>query len=344
MIEMRSDTFTLPTREMLDAMTVAPLGDDVYGEDPTVARLEELAARMVGKPAAVLMPSGTMANLTALLTHVPRGRKVLVGDESDIYLYEAGGAAVCGGVVYEPVRTARDGTLALDALAAGCPTDPDDPQFALPALVCLENTHNRMGGRVLPVSYLAEVASFAAERGLAVHLDGARLFNASVASGVAAGDIAAHAHSVQFCLSKGLSAPIGSVLAGEPDFIARARRLRKMLGGGMRQAGVVAAAGVVALTRMVDRLADDHALAVALAAGLRRIAGITVEPVETNIVLFSAPRLGWRPLLDGAAARKLALTEFGHDRLRAVVHAGLDKRDISTAIAVVAEVMTSVRP
>jgi threonine aldolase len=339
MIEMRSDTFTLPTREMLDAIATAPLGDDVYGEDRTVARLEELAASMVGKPAAVLMPSGTMANLAALLTHVARGGKVLVGDETDIFLYEAGGAAVCGGVVYEPIPTRPDGTLALDDLAAGCPSDPDDPQFALPALICLENTHNRMGGRVLPIPYLAQVARFATERGLSVHMDGARLFNASVASAVPAPDIAAYSDSVQFCLSKGLSAPIGSILAGEVDFIARARRVRKMLGGGMRQAGIVAAAGIVALTCMVDRLASDHVLAADLAAGLAGIDGIRVEPVETNIVLFSAPRIGCRRLLARAAASGLALTEFGHGRLRAVTHVGLTKRDVDAAVVIMAKVV-----
>ncbi|WP_278256792.1 threonine aldolase family protein [Nocardioides convexus] len=214
------------------------------------------------------MPSGTMANLAALMTHVPRGGQVLVGDESDIYLYEAGGASVLGGIVYGPIATQPDGTLDLADLAAGWPPDLDDPQFALPALICVENTHNRTGGQVLATSYLAELRRFADDRGVPVHLDGARIFNAAVASGVDAAEIAQHADSLQFCLSKGLSAPIGSILAGEEAFVERARRLRKMLGGGMRQAGVVAAAGIVALTSMVDRLADDHVLAARLAAGL----------------------------------------------------------------------------
>jgi threonine aldolase len=291
MIEMRSDTFTLPTQQMMSAMTQAALGDDVYGEDPTVNRLEELAATTVGKPAACLMPSGTMANLVALLAHVPRGGKVLVGNESDIYLYEAGGASVCGGIVYEPIPTRPDGLLAMDDLAAALPSDQDDPQFALPGLICVENTHNRMGGQVLSLAYLAQLKRFAASQGLPVHMDGARIFNAAVAMGVAAERIIAHADSIQFCLSKGLSAPIGSILAGEADFIAKARRIRKMLGGGMRQAGVFAAAGLVALTSMVDRLAEDHELAAKLAAGLAEVAGIDVDPssVTTNIVRRRVP-------------------------------------------------------
>ncbi|WP_394617111.1 low-specificity L-threonine aldolase [Lentzea sp. JNUCC 0626] len=343
MIEMRSDTFTLPTARMLSEMTRAPLGDDVYGEDPTVNELEELAAKSVGKPAACLMPSGTMANLAAMLVHVPRGGKVLVGNESDIYLYEAGGASVCGGIVYEPVPTQPDGTLAIDDLAAALPPDPDDPQFALPGLVCVENTHNRMGGRVLSQGYLDQLRSFATDHGVPVHMDGARIFNAAVASGVPAAEIAAHADSLQFCLSKGLSAPIGSILAGETAFVDRARRVRKMLGGGMRQAGVFAAAGVVALTSMVDRLAEDHALAAQLAAGLADVDGIDVDAnsVTTNIVLFrvSADGLDEKSFVDAAGKRGLAVGEFGHGRIRAVTHRGLASADITRAVAIVADVV-----
>jgi threonine aldolase len=347
MIEMRSDTFTLPTEQMVAAMAEAVLGDDVYGEDPTVNRLEEAAATAVGKPAACLMPSGTMANLAALLVHVPRGGKALVGDESDIYLYEAGGASVCGGVVYEPITTQPDGTLALDDLAAGFPPDPDDPQFALPGLVCVENTHNRMGGRVLSGTYLADVRRFAEARGVPVHMDGARIFNAAVASGVPADRIAAHADSVQFCLSKGLSAPIGSILAGEADFVAKARRVRKMLGGGMRQGGVFAAAGLVALDSMVDRLAEDHAGAARLAAGLAEVDGIDVDPgsVETNIVLFrvTAEGLDDDRFLRNARDRGLAMGEFGHGRIRAVTHRGLGPKDVDAALGIVADVVREAR-
>jgi threonine aldolase len=343
MIELRSDTFTLPTKQMLSAMTAAALGDDVYGEDPTVNQLEELAAEVVGKPAACLMPSGTMANLAALLVHVPRGGKILVGNESDIFLYEAGGASVCGGIVYEPIPTQPDGTLALDDLAAALPPDSDDPQFALPGLICVENTHNRMGGRVLCQSYLAQLHSFAASHGIPVHLDGARIFNAVVATGVAAERIAAHADSIQFCLSKGLSAPIGSILAGTSGFIEHARRVRKMLGGGMRQAGVVAAAGLVALTSMIDRLAEDHELAGRLAAGLAEMPGIEVDAggVTTNIVLFrvTAEGLDANSFVSAVRQRGLAVAGFGHGRIRAVTHRGLTLADISAAVGIMADVI-----
>ncbi|GHD49149.1 low-specificity L-threonine aldolase [Streptomyces mirabilis] len=343
MIEMRSDTFTLPTEQMVSAMTQAALGDDVYGEDPTVNQLEELAAKSIGKPAACLMPSGTMANLAALLVHVPRGGKVLVGSESDIYLYEAGGASVCGGIVYEPIPTQPDGTLALDDLAAVLPPDADDPQFALPSLICVENTHNRMGGQVLSQEYLAELKRFATGHGLPVHMDGARIFNAAVATGVSADRIAAHADSIQFCLSKGLSAPIGSILAGEVAFIEKARRVRKMLGGGMRQAGVFAAAGLVALTSMVDRLAEDHQLAAQLAAGLAEVDGIDIDPtaVITNIVLFRVTSDGLHEnrFLAAVQQRGLVMGEFGHGRIRAVTHRGLTSADVSDAVAIVADVV-----
>ncbi|ANP52067.1 low-specificity L-threonine aldolase [Streptomyces griseochromogenes] len=343
MIEMRSDTFTLPTEQMVSAMTQAVLGDDVYGEDPTVNQLEELAAKSIGKPAACLMPSGTMANLAALLVHVPRGGKVVVGNESDIYLYEAGGASVCGGIVYEPIPTQPDGNLALDDLAAVLPPDADDPQFALPGLICVENTHNRMGGQALSQEYLAELKRFATGHGLAVHMDGARIFNAAVATGVSADQIAAHADSIQFCLSKGLSAPIGSILAGEVAFIEKARRVRKMLGGGMRQAGVFAAAGLLALTSMVDRLADDHQLAAQLAEGLAEVDGIDIDPkaVTTNIVLFrvTADGLNDNQFLAAVQQRGLVMGEFGHGRIRAVTHRGLTSADVSAAVAIVADVV-----
>jgi len=346
MIEMRSDTFTLPTRQMLSAMTEATLGDDVYGEDPTVERLEELAAERVGKPAACLMPSGTMANLAALLAHVPRGGKALVGNESDIYLYEAGGASVCGGVVYEPITTQLDGSLALGDLAAAFPREPDDPQFALPGLICVENTHNRMGGQVLSQAYLAQLRHFASERRVPVHMDGARIFNAAVATGESAASIASHADSLQFCLSKGLSAPIGSILAGEVEFIGKTRRIRKMLGGGMRQAGVVAASGLVALSTMVERLADDHDLAIQLAKGLAGVAGIDIEPtdVTTNIVLFQLTdkELDESRFVHAARQHGLAVGEFGHGRIRAVTHRGLDAMDVSAAVAIVAEALRDV--
>ncbi|MGC5533361.1 GntG family PLP-dependent aldolase [Streptomyces sp. SR-10] len=344
MIELRSDTFTLPTPTMLEAMVSAPLGDDVYGEDPTVRRLEERAAELTGMPAACLMPSGTMANLASLMAHAPRGSKVLVGDESDIYLYEAAGASVCGGVQYEPVPNQPDGTFAWDDLAAGFPEDPEDPQFALPSLICLENTQNRCGGKVLSLDYLRSVRTFADERGVALHLDGARLFNAAVALGVPAAEITAHVDSVQFCLSKGLGAPIGSMLAGGTEFLRSARRVRKMLGGGMRQAGVIAAAGIEALDTH-QRLAEDHAHARRLAEGLATVDGVAVDPseVQTNIVLFRLTHSAWtwQAFCAAAAEQDLYVAEFGRSRLRAVTHRGVTAADIDRAVDVIAGILRS---
>ncbi|MGW7100139.1 GntG family PLP-dependent aldolase [Streptomyces sp. NPDC054838] len=352
MIELRSDTFTLPTQDMLRAMTEAPLGDDVYGEDPTANRLEELAAATLGKEAACFMPSGTMANLASIMAHAPRGSKVLVGDETDIYIYEAGGAAVCGGIVYEPIRTQPDGRLLLSDLAAGFPDDPEDPQFALPALICLENTHNRCGGAILPLDYLREVRHFADERRVPVHMDGARIFNAAVGSGIPVSEIARYADSVQFCLSKGLSAPIGSMVVGTAGFIGKVRRLRKMLGGGMRQVGTIAAAGILAIENAAG-LAEDHRRATVLAEGLAKLDGIEVAPedVHTNIVMFRVtdPRHTWQTFAAAAHEEGLAIAELGHGRLRAVLHRGLDDGDVTEALSIIGRVLengprTSGRP
>jgi threonine aldolase len=344
MIELRSDTFTLPPERMLDVIRSAELGDDVYGEDPTVAKLERLAADRLGKEASCLMPSGTMANLAALLAHAPRGSKVIVGAESDIFLYEALGASVCGGIGYEPIANQLDGTLALADLVAALPEDPLDPQFAPLALVCLENTQNRCGGVILSQAYQASVAKFAHSAGLPVHLDGARVFNAAAGLGVSAAVVARHADSVQFCLSKGLRAPIGSMLAGGDVFVLAARRIRKMLGGGMRQAGLIAAAGILALDEMTDRLTDDHALARGLAAGLAGFPAIVVAVPQTNIVLFRVVDDRFSPASFVAAARRrgLAIGEFGHGRIRAVTHADIGASDIDHALEIVGLVLGDV--
>ncbi|MEU8542172.1 GntG family PLP-dependent aldolase [Streptomyces sp. NPDC048717] len=343
MIELRSDTFTLPSPDMLQAMGRARLGDDVYGEDPTVNELEDRAAGLLGKEAACLMPSGTMGNLASIMTHAPRGSKILVGAESDIYVYEAGGAAVLGGVTYEPVVNRPDGRLALDDLAAGFPDDPEDPQFALPSLICLENTQNRCGGVVLSMEYQREVRAFADARGVAVHLDGARVFNAAIALGLPVAELARYADSVQFCLSKGLAAPIGSMVAGSVEFIRGVRRARKMLGGGMRQAGLFAAAGLVALDG-AGRLAEDHDNAQRLAKGLAGLDGIAVDPgaVRTNIVMFrvTAPGFTWQTFAAAAGRRGLAIAELGHGRLRAVTHAGVTAADIDAAVAIIGRVLS----
>jgi threonine aldolase len=343
-VELRSDTFTLPTPEMRAAIQRASLGDDVYGEDPTVNRLERLAADRVGKDAACLMPSGTMANLSAIMAHAPRGTKVVVGADSDIYSSEAGGAAVCAGTMYAPVANEPDGRLALADIATEFPADPGDPQFASPSLLCLEDTHNRCGGAVLPLTYLRDLHDFARARGVAVHLDGARLFNAAVAIGCPATTIAESADSVQFCLSKGLSAPVGSIVGGSVAFIDRVRRARKLLGGGMRQAGIIAAAGIVALQEMVDRLAEDHGTAQALAAGLASIPAvelITPPGPRTNIVTFRlrSGTGGVAAFLAETRRRSVLLAEVAPGRIRAVTHRGVGGADIEQALEVIAEVL-----
>ncbi|MFL6124044.1 GntG family PLP-dependent aldolase [Actinophytocola sp.] len=342
-VELRSDTFTMPTGAMLAAMTRAPLGDDVYGEDPTVRRLEELAADRLGMAAGCLMPSGTMANLATLMALTPRGGRVFAGRDSDIYVYEAHGASVLGGIALDPVGTDEHGRLDLDELARAMPEDPDDPQFSVPAVVCVENTANRAGGIPLGPADLAEVAAVARANGLAVHMDGARVFNAAVALGLAPAELAGHAGSVQFCLSKGLSAPVGSVVTGSRELIGRVRRVRKMLGGGMRQAGVLAAAGIEALDTMVDRLAEDHEHARVLADGLADIPGIEVDParVRTNMVRFRVRdgRLSHRSLVAEAAGKGVRLAELGRGHLRAVTHRGVDAAAVTRAVAVVAAVM-----
>ena len=345
MIELRSDTFTVPTGRMRSAMAKAAVGDDVYGEDPTVAHLEEIAAGMLGKEAACYMPSGTMANLASILAHCPRGTKVIAGDDTDIFKFEAGGAAVCGGLMYAPVPNEPDGTLRRAALEAHFSEDYDDPQLAPPALVCLENTHCGCGGAVLSLGYLADMRDFTARRFVPLHMDGARIFNAAVALDMPPARIAAYADSVQFCLSKGLGAPVGSVVTGTAEFITRVRRYRKMLGGGMRQAGIIAAAGVVALEEMVERLADDHANARQLAAGLARLPGIALdrEDVQTNIVMF---RLAGSTITPAAfiadlLSRGVAIGELSPGRLRAVTHHGIEAADVDKALSIAADVLSA---
>lgn len=342
-IELRSDTFTMPTSAMLDAAVKAPLGDDVYAEDPTVAQLERLAADLLGKDVACLMPSGTMANLAAIMAHCPRGGKAIVGSESDIYVYEAGGASVCGGVVYEPLPHEPDGTVPVARIRAACTVDATDPQFALPSVICVESPQNRCGGIPASPDYLAQVAAVARAHGVAVHLDGARIFNAATALGVPVAELAAHADTVQVCLSKGLCAPIGSMLAGDGTSIGRARRIRKMLGGGMRQAGVIAACGIIALTEMTERLAEDHETAARLARGLQRLPGVRLAPASpmTNMVFFQvvAPGHTTESFIAAADARGVRVAELGHGRVRAATHAGVTAADVDAALRVFAEIL-----
>jgi threonine aldolase len=334
-VDLRSDTVTLPTPAMRQAMFEAELGDDVYGEDPTVNRLEAMAAERLGKEAAVFVPSGTMANLVCLLTHCARGDEAIMGHLAHTFLFEAGSSAAVGGIHPHTVPNQPDGTLNLDDIQAAI-RDPGNDHYPHSRLICLENTHNRRGGAVLAPSYIAQVRALADRHGLAIHLDGARIFNAAVALRVPASTLAHDADSVSFCLSKGLSAPVGSLVCGPSEFIRRARRQRKMLGGGMRQAGVLAAAGIVALETMVDRLADDHDNAQRLAEGLARLRGIILDPVRvvTNIVIFElAPDvLTPADLVAGLAARGVKLGDIGGRKFRAVTHYGVETADIDYAL------------
>lgn len=335
LLDFRSDTVTLPSPTMYQAMAQAALGDDVYGEDPTVNRLEQQAALLVGKAAAMFVPSGTMGNLCAVMAHCGRGDEALVGDESHIYHYEAGGTMVLGSVALHPVATTAAGELPLDELAASM-HDPYDAHGALTRLICLENTHNRCGGVILSPAYMAEVRSFAQQHGLSVHLDGARVFNAAVALGVPVTQLTDQVDSVMFCLSKGLAAPVGSLLAGDEAFMQRARRARKMLGGGMRQAGILAAAGLVALEQMVARLAEDHANARMLAEGLAAMPGIELDlgSVQTDIVRFRVTDPRFTPAGFVAAAKQhgLLLGTIGRGYVRAVTHYGLDSDHVEEAL------------
>lgn len=283
-IDLRSDTVTQPTPAMRAAMSRAEVGDDVYGEDPTVILLQEKAATLTGKGAALFVSSGTMGNLTAILAHCNRGDEVILGNKAHTFLFEAGGVSALGGVHSHQLSNQPDGTLALEDIQAAI--RPDDPHQPVTRLITLENTHNRCGGAPLTPAYTQAVGDLARQHGLALHLDGARLFNAAVALGVDPKELTQAADSVTFCLSKGLCAPVGSLLCGSPDFIARAHRVRKQLGGGMRQVGVLAAAGLVALDSMIDRLAEDHARAKRLAGMLAEIPGLVLDPgtPQTNMI------------------------------------------------------------
>jgi threonine aldolase len=285
-VDLRSDTVTHPTAAMRQAMANAEVGDDVMGEDPTINRLQEMAAERMGKEAGLFVPSGTMGNLVAILTHCGRGDEVIMGHLGHTFLFEGGGPSTLGGISIHTVPNQVDGTLLLEDLEAA--VRPEDVHQPVSRLVVLENTQNRCGGAVLTAEYTNQVGEFVRQQGLKLHIDGARIFNAAVALGVKASDLSASADSVTFCLSKGLCAPVGSVLCGSDEFIYRARRMRKHLGGGMRQAGVLAAAGIVALEQMVDRLAEDHRRARMLAAGLLKIPGIEVDtPTPASNMVFA---------------------------------------------------------
>jgi threonine aldolase len=338
-VDLRSDTVTLPTDEMRRAMYEAELGDDCYGEDPTVNLLEQRSAALLGKEAGLFTASGTMSNLLATLTHTRAGDEVIVGSESHILWYEVGGASALGGAVLRTVPNEADGRLDLRGIEATI--RPEDLHYPPTTLLCLENTHNRCGGTVLTEEYTVAACNHAHRHGLAVHLDGARLFNAALALGVPAARLAAPVDSVCYCLSKGLSAPVGSVLCGSAEFIERARKKRKMLGGGMRQAGVIAAAGLVALDTMLDRLAQDHENARRLAAGLLTIPGFSCLPQvpPTNIVMFGLPaHVPADTFIDHLYERGVKLNHREGPRVRAVTHRMVSAEDVDWAIELMREV------
>ncbi len=334
-IDMRSDTVTHPTPEMRQAMAQAEVGDDVFGDDPTVLRLEQMAAERMAKPAAVFVVSGTMGNLAAVLSHCQRGDEIILGDKSHTFLYEAGGVSALGGVHPRTVPNQPDGTLRLEDIQRAIRAD--DEHFPITRLIALENTHNSTGGAVLSAAYMESVSAVARERRLKLHLDGARIFNAAAALGLPVSALAASADSVTFCLSKGLCAPVGSVLCGAEDFIRRARRARKQLGGGMRQAGILAAAGIVALETMVDRLSEDHVRARRLAEGLHALPGVSVErhPPPSNMVYLElSPTRGISTgdiiqTLEKDHIRLIARDEY---RMRLVVHYWIDEAAIDRVI------------
>ena len=342
LIDLRSDTVTHPTPAMREAMYRAEVGDDVYGEDPTINRLQELAAERMGKEAALFVPSGTMGNAIAMLTHAGRGQAVIVGDESHVYHYEAGGVSTLGGAPMWVVPTLMDGSLDLEQVRAAI-ADESDEHVAATALVCIENTHNRRGGLVLSVEQVKEIADLAHRHGVAIHMDGARVFNAAVALDVPISQLAAPVDSLMFCLSKGLSAPVGSMLVGNKEFIRRAHRTRKLLGGGMRQAGILAAAGIVALEQMVERLAEDHEHCKQLAHGLADYPQIEIVPehVVTNILNFRLRNVQQERLIEADTIRFLAkareygvlMGHMGGGMIRAVTHYGLEAEHIPTALA-----------
>ena len=332
-INLRSDTPTLPTQQMREAIFTAALGDDTYDEDPTVKKLEAMAAEKLGKEAAMLAISGNMANLVGLMVHAKPGDAVIVDSNSHIFYYEVGGMASVGGLMPTPVPSHK-GMLDPDEVrAAICRKGLHYPE---PRLLCLENTHNRAGGRVVPVDLHRQLCDVAHEHGLAVHLDGARIFNAAIAANVAVTEYTKHVDSLMFCLSKGLSCPLGSVLVGSKAFIREAVKVRKRLGGGMRQAGIIAAAGVVALETMIDRLADDHALAKALAKGLNEIPGFSIDPasVETNMVYadHSSTGLTTEQVMDQLADAGVIASARPPSHIRFVINRHHDESMVTEAL------------
>jgi threonine aldolase len=335
-VDLRSDTVTNPTAAMRKAMAEASVGDDVYGEDPSVNRLQQMAATMLEKEAGLFVPSGTMGNLAAILAHCGRGDEAILGNLSHTFLYEAGGISALGGIHPCQIPNQPDGTLTLEDIRAAI--RPDDPHHPITRLILLENTHNRCGGVALTVEYTRAAGELAREHGLQLHLDGARIFNAAIALGVRPAQLVDAADSVTFCLSKGLCAPVGSVLCGSGDFIQRALRIRKQLGGGMRQAGILAAAGIVALETMIDRLSEDHVRAERLAQGLLAISTIVLDPgtPNTNMVFISLSEdfpLNASQVRDRLLKLGVQVGVTGPRRFRLVTHYWIDDEGIEQAVS-----------
>jgi len=340
-VDLRSDTLTRPTPAMSRAIAEAEVGDDVFGEDPTVNKLEAMAAERLGKEAALFVASGTMGNLVSLLAHCGRGDEIILGSLSHTFFFEQGGSAAVGGIHPRTIPNQPDGTLPLPEIEAAIRAD--NVHFPRTRLIVLENTHNLCSGYPLDADYMQAVGDIARRHDLKIHVDGARFFNAAVALGVTPDRLAAEADSISFCLSKGLAAPVGSMVCGSQDFIAGARRARKVLGGGMRQAGVLAAAGIVALTEMVDRLADDHAHARQLAEGLAEMPGVSIDlsQIKSNIVFFELRRADmtveqFLKMLDEGSARMLPV---GVGRIRAVTHYHISAEDIDYTLSVCAKIL-----
>ncbi|MEW6672920.1 MAG: low-specificity L-threonine aldolase [Thermodesulfobacteriota bacterium] len=341
-VDLRSDTVTQPTASMRRAMAEAPVGDDVFREDPSVNRLEELAAEKMNKEAALFVASGTMGNLVSQLAHCGRGDEIILGDEAHIFFSEQGGSAALGGIHHRTIPNQPDGTLNLRDIETAI--RPDNIHFPRTRLIALENTHNRCNGSFLDAAYMRAVGDIARRHGVKIHVDGARIFNSAVAQGVPAGSLAVEADSITFCLSKGLAAPVGSLVCGKTDFIAEARRVRKVIGGGMRQAGILAAAGIVALNEMVDRLADDHLNARKLAEGLAAIDGLSIEPdrIKSNIVFFKITRTGLTPqeLTRRLKTEGVLVGPKEPDQIRAVTHYQVSSDDIDHALKILNKVLS----
>lgn len=335
-IDLRSDTVTRPTPAMREAMMNAVVGDDQVGEDPTINELERRSAEVMGKDAAVFMPSGIMGNLSAVLAHAGRGKEVIFGDESHLLWYEGAGVAALGGVSPRTVATEPDGTLPLDQVEQAVRTP--GPGYPDTALIAIENTHNRKGGTVLPQSYLAELASLAKSHDLPVHMDGARIFNAAAHLGIPVSEIAVHADTVQFCFSKGLAAPVGSMVVGTAEMMEKVRYQRKLLGGAMRQSGVLAAAALVSLNQMVDRLPDDHRRARALGETIAEYPAyeINLDSVQTNLVIFKT-RMNQDSFVDALKARGVLASDMGPNGVRLVTHYEITDDHIDQAITALKE-------